>query len=106
MIIRFGYELVYSVPQLTPMIFMLNSQPQGDQQLIRPDVMRTEPAIPLFFHRDAFGNTCTRLEAPIGLFCVTADGVMEELRLHQNRRNGRPANTPFAIFLRKPCSTF
>jgi transglutaminase-like putative cysteine protease len=76
--IRFGYELVYSVPQLTPMIFTLNCQPQGNQQLIRPDVMRTEPAIPLYFHRDAFGNTCTRLEAPSGLFCVTADGVMED----------------------------
>jgi transglutaminase-like putative cysteine protease len=76
--IRFGYELVYSIPQSTPMIFMLNCQPQGDQQLLRPDVMRTAPAIPLCFHRDAFGNTCTRLEAPSGLLSVTADGIMED----------------------------
>jgi transglutaminase-like putative cysteine protease len=60
------------------MIFMLNCQPQGDQRLIRPDVMRTKPAIPLFLHRDTFGNTCTRLEAPNGVFCVTADGIMED----------------------------
>ncbi len=76
--IRFGYELVYSVPQLTPMIFTLHCQPQGNQQLVCPDIMRTDPAIPLFFYPDAFGNTCTRLEAPAGLLRVTANGIMED----------------------------
>lgn len=76
--IRFGYELVFSVPALTPMIFTLHCQPQGSQQLVRPDVMRTDPTIPLFFYPDAFGNTCTRLEAPPGLLRVTADGFMED----------------------------
>lgn len=76
--IRFGYELVYSVPQLTPMIFTLHCQPQGSQQLVRSDAMRTDPAIPLQSYLDAFGNTCTRLEAPVGLLRVTADGIMED----------------------------
>jgi transglutaminase-like putative cysteine protease len=76
--IRFGYELVYSVPQQTPMIFTLHCQPQGSQHLVVPDIMRTEPAIPLFFYLDAFGNTGTRLEAPAGFLRVTADGVMED----------------------------
>ena len=76
--IRFGYELVYNVPQLTPMIFTLHCQPQGGQQLVRPDIMRTDPPVPLFFYADAFGNTCTRLEAPPGLLRVTADGILED----------------------------
>jgi len=76
--IRFGYELVYSVPQLTPMIFNLHCQPQAGQQLVRPDIMRTDPAVSLSFHPDAFGNTCTRLEAPPGLLRVTADGIVED----------------------------
>jgi transglutaminase-like putative cysteine protease len=76
--IRFGYELAYSVPQHTPMIFALHCQPQGSQRLVLPDTMRTEPAIPLSFYLDAFGNTCTRLEAPAGLFRLTADGIMED----------------------------
>jgi transglutaminase-like putative cysteine protease len=76
--IRFGYEFVYSVPQQTPMIFTLHCQPQGSQQLVRRDIMRTEPAIPLFFYPDVFGNTCTRLEAPPGLLRVTADGIMDD----------------------------
>lgn len=76
--IRFGYELEYSVPQLTPMLFTLHSQPQGSQQLLQPDFMRTEPEVPLFFYPDVFGNTCTRLEAPPGLFRVTADGILQD----------------------------
>jgi transglutaminase-like putative cysteine protease len=76
--IRFGYELVYSVPQQTPMLFTLHCQPQGGQLLLQPDIMHTEPALPLFFHPDIFGNTCTRLEAPPGLLCVTADGIIQD----------------------------
>jgi transglutaminase-like putative cysteine protease len=76
--IRFGYELVYSVPQQTPMIFTLQCQPQGAQRLVRPDIMRTEPAVPLSRYPDAFGNTCTRLEAPPGLLRVTSDGIVED----------------------------
>jgi transglutaminase-like putative cysteine protease len=76
--IRFGYELVYSVPQPTPMIFALHCQPQGGQQLVRPDIMRTDPGVPLYFYPDVFGNTCTRLEAPPGLLRVTSDGIMED----------------------------
>jgi transglutaminase-like putative cysteine protease len=76
--IRFGYELVYGVPQQTPMIFTLHCQPQAGQQLLRPDIMCTSPVVPLSFHPDVFGNTCTRLEAPPGLLRLTALGVMED----------------------------
>jgi transglutaminase-like putative cysteine protease len=76
--IRFGYELIYGVPQSTPMVLMLHSQPSRHQRLVRPDEMRTQPDVPLSFYPDAFGNTCTRLEAPPGGLCVTADGIMED----------------------------
>lgn len=76
--IRFGYELVYSVPALTPMIFTLHSQPSGTQMLLKPDVMVAEPQVPLFFFPDAYGNTCTRLEAAPGLVRLTADGIIED----------------------------
>lgn len=76
--IRFGYELEYCVPQNSAMILMLHSQPGPRQRLLRPDVMRTVPQVPLSFYVDAFGNTCTRLEAPAGLLWVTADAVIED----------------------------
>jgi transglutaminase-like putative cysteine protease len=76
--IRFGYELVYGVPQTTPMIFTLHSQLSKIQRLARPDVLQTTPVVPLFFFTDAFGNTCTRLEAPPGTLRITADGLVED----------------------------
>jgi transglutaminase-like putative cysteine protease len=76
--IRFGYELVYGIPYTTPMIVTLHSQPNRTQRLVRPDVMQTTPAVPLFFFADAFGNTCTRLEAPCGSLRIMADGIMED----------------------------
>jgi transglutaminase-like putative cysteine protease len=76
--IRFGYELVYGVPQPAPMVLMLHSQPNQTQVLVRPDVMRVFPEVPLAFYFDAFGNSCTRLEAPAGTLRITADGIMED----------------------------
>jgi transglutaminase-like putative cysteine protease len=63
------------------MIFTLHSQPGAAQRLLRPDIMHAEPAVPLSFYPDAFGNTCTRLEAPPGVLRLTADGIMEDCGL-------------------------
>jgi transglutaminase-like putative cysteine protease len=82
--IRFGYELVYGVPFTTPMIVALHSQPNRTQQLLRPDILRTTPWLPLWFFPDAFGNTCTRLEAPAGTLTITADGIMEDAGLPES----------------------
>jgi transglutaminase-like putative cysteine protease len=76
--IRFGYELIYSVRQASPMIFMLHSQPNPTQRLLKADVMSTQPLLPLIFYSDCFGNTCTRLEAPAGTLQLTADGIIED----------------------------
>jgi transglutaminase-like putative cysteine protease len=76
--IRFGYELIYYSPQTTPMVLMLNAAPNPRQRLLVPDDMRTDPILPLTTYRDAFGNVCTRLEAPPGPIRITADGLLED----------------------------
>jgi transglutaminase-like putative cysteine protease len=76
--IRFGYELVFAIPNTTPMIVTLHSQPNPTQRLVRPDIMQTTPALPLVFFTDPFGNTSTRFEAPCGNLRITADGIMED----------------------------
>jgi hypothetical protein len=40
--------------------------------------MRTTPSVPLSFYRDGFGNWCTRLDAPPGLFSLTTDGIVAD----------------------------
>jgi transglutaminase-like putative cysteine protease len=76
--ISFGYELVYSSPQPVPMIMMLHAQPNRAQELLVPDHMLVEPNVPLSIYRDAFGNTCTRLESPGGRIRMTASGIARD----------------------------
>ncbi len=78
MYIRYGYELVFSCPQSTPMILMLHTHPSRVPDLIRPDTMRTEPQSSLALYTDIYGNTCTRLIAPAGEFRVTADALVAD----------------------------
>jgi transglutaminase-like putative cysteine protease len=76
MLIRVGYELNYQFEQATPMILNLNVHYTRSQDLVRPDTMVMNPAVPLSMYRDGFGNWCTRVVAPPGRFCITADGLI------------------------------
>lgn len=76
--IRFGYEIAYHVAQPTPMLFMLHCQPRDGQTILRADILRTSPVVPMSFYTDPFGNMCTRLEAPVGLLTVTADAEIAD----------------------------
>jgi transglutaminase-like putative cysteine protease len=76
--IRIGYDLRYDCPQPMPMIITLNVHYSRASDLIRPDVMRTEPSVPQRSYRDTFGNWCTRLVAPAGGIRLTADAIIRD----------------------------
>jgi transglutaminase-like putative cysteine protease len=76
--IRVGYELTYECPQPTPMILTLNVHHSRVSDLVQLDYMRTTPPVPSAAYRDGFGNWCTRLIAPSGLFRVTADALVTD----------------------------
>jgi len=76
--IRVGYELQYEFPQPTPIIANLNVHYSRASDIVQPDQMRTMPHVPITAYRDGFGNWCTRLVAPTGLFTITADGIVAD----------------------------
>jgi len=76
--IRFGYRLGYYVPQTTPMVFLLHSQPRPDQRLLVQDTLMTTPEVPVFVYRDAFGNMCARLVAPPGNIEIWTEALLED----------------------------
>jgi transglutaminase-like putative cysteine protease len=78
MLIRIGYELVYSFPQDTAMILMLNTHFSRASDMVVPDHLRTDPEIPVRPYRDAFGNWCTRLLAPAGRLKIYGSGVVQD----------------------------
>ena len=76
--IRLGYELLYELPQPTPMILTLNVHYSRASDLTVPDHLLTQPAVPLRSYRDGFGNWCTRLVAPTGQFRISSDTVIND----------------------------
>ncbi len=60
------------------MIFMVNIHHSRAADILAPDLMMTDPALPLVPYRDGFGNWCTRLMAPAGRLRVSASGLVQD----------------------------
>jgi transglutaminase-like putative cysteine protease len=78
MLIRLGYEIVYSCPQPTPMILTLNVHYSRASDLTAPDHIITTPAVPITAYRDSFGNWCSRIVAPQGYLRITTDAYVRD----------------------------
>ena len=76
--IRVGYDLTYVFPRPTPVIVTLNVHYSRASDLVRPDLMLTDPPVPIRSYRDGFGNWCTRLVAPQGHLRIFADAVVND----------------------------
>jgi transglutaminase-like putative cysteine protease len=76
--IRVGFNMVYQCPQDTPMILALNIHYSRASDLLHPDHLVTEPAVPATAYRDLFGNWCTRVKAPMGRFVIRNDSLVRD----------------------------
>lgn len=76
--IRAGYEISYDCAQPTPMITMLNVHPSRTEDLITPDLLRLDPAIPACRYEDGFGNICQVIHAPKGRLTMSTDFVIDD----------------------------
>ncbi|MES1256218.1 MAG: transglutaminase family protein [Acidobacteriota bacterium] len=81
---RVGYELVYDCPQPTPMMLMVNIHHSRASDIVVPDVLITNPSVPITFYRDTFGNWCTRLVAPSGRIQLTSSAVINDSGLPES----------------------
>ena len=76
--LRTGYELIYSFPQPTPIILVVSIHDSRASDILVPDRLTTEPAIPITGYVDAFGNQCHRVLAPAGRLRMSADAVVQD----------------------------
>ena len=79
MLIQVGYELIYQCPQATPMILMVNVHYSRALDIVRPDLLTTDPPTRVTAYRDGFGNWCSRIVAPIGRIRLKGSGVVQRL---------------------------
>ena len=64
--LQVGFELRYDCPQPVPMILLVNMHFSRAADIVIPDLLTTEPFVPVTAYRDSFGNWCSRLIAPVG----------------------------------------
>lgn len=77
--IRVGCELVYECSQPTPMILNLQVHPSRATDVLIPDVLRTDPIMPVTLYWDGFGNCCSRIVAPAGRIRISTDTLVHDL---------------------------
>jgi transglutaminase-like putative cysteine protease len=83
--IRAGYDIAFRCFQETPMILMLSIEPARARDLLTDHRIRLSPNIPSHDYIDMFGNTCTRIVAPVGLiemrndFLIADSGLPDEV---------------------------
>jgi transglutaminase-like putative cysteine protease len=67
MLIQAGFTIGFECPAWTPMLLQLNIDPSRSTDLVTPDIITSNPLIPMRSYIDLFGNRVTRLLAPPGL---------------------------------------
>ena len=75
---RVGYELIYDFPQPTPMILTLNIHYSRASDIVVPDYLTTNPAVPIAGYRDGFGNWCNRIVAAAGRIRIATNAVVRD----------------------------
>jgi transglutaminase-like putative cysteine protease len=76
--IRVGFEMVYHCPHPTPMILALSIHHSRANDLVRPDLLLTNPVVAVSAYRDLFGNWCSRIVAPAGPFVLSTDALVND----------------------------
>jgi len=74
--IRIGYEIKLHFPRSTPMLALLHTYPNR-YHMVQEEKLTVEPFTPYELFIDGFGNCCTRLLAPAGLFVLKNKAVVE-----------------------------
>jgi transglutaminase-like putative cysteine protease len=78
MLIRIGFDLVFELPQPTPMLLMLYTHPSCAGSLQEPERIHTDPHIPISNFIDCFGNHCGRINAPAGKLRLWHDAMFHD----------------------------
>jgi transglutaminase-like putative cysteine protease len=78
MLIRLGYDITFEIPAPVPVIAMLNVHPSRAHDLREPDVLRSEPELPISIYVDSFGNQCARFVAPAGSIRLWNSTLIED----------------------------
>jgi transglutaminase-like putative cysteine protease len=76
--IRLGYDIRFQTNADVPFIAMLNVHPSRQKDLREPDILHTDPRVPIEQYVDVFGNLCARFLAPKGNIRLFSSSLIED----------------------------
>jgi len=78
MLIRLGYDMQFYLPAPVSFVAQLRVHPSRVPDLREPDLVHTNPELPLEEYSDTFGNLCTRFYAPAGNLRLYSSTLIED----------------------------
>jgi transglutaminase-like putative cysteine protease len=78
MLIRLGYDIGFNIPAPVTIVAMLHVHPSRQADLLEPDELKLDPAVPIAHYIDTFGNRCSRFVAPAGHIQLTGSTLVED----------------------------
>jgi len=78
MLIRLAYDIQFDIPTPTAMVTLLSVHPSRMADLLEPDVLHTQPQLPLTSYVDTYGNLCTRFVAPTGHLRLSSTTLIKD----------------------------
>jgi transglutaminase-like putative cysteine protease len=98
MLIRAGYAIAFECPAQISMLLQLNVHPSRVDDLRSPDVVSSDPNLPMGAYLDHFGNRVTRVDIPPGVVTFSNQFVIEDSGAPEET----PADTPLTPIARLP----
>ena len=78
MLIRLGYDIQFDLPTSVPYIGLVSVHPSRAHDLREPDELTVEPATPVTYYTDSFGNRCARFLARQGAIRLYNSTLIED----------------------------
>jgi hypothetical protein len=78
MMIKIGFEIALNLQVPTAVIFLLRVHPSREGDLVKPEALRVEPAVPMEHYQDVFGNRCGRVNVGAGTVRFLNEGVVRD----------------------------
>jgi transglutaminase-like putative cysteine protease len=78
MLIKLGYDIQFDVPCDVSFVGMVSVHPSRSHDLREPDELRVDPATPVAYYVDPFGNRCARFRARQGSARLFGSTLIED----------------------------
>ena len=76
--IRAGYKIAFETEYAAPLMLMVSLRPEREADLVTPQVLHTDPDVPLHWYHDGFGNVCTRTVIPPGRATFSSEFIIRD----------------------------